>query len=325
MALLESVELFGFGNWNDVAAAAFLGTKTPEEVKEHFCNYYVYGNIGKHTWDVLRNTTLEIKDHTCDDDRPMSPSFYSSAVPEINLDPVQQQQLGYMPKRDDFEREYDNEAENVISYLAISPEDDEIDKELKAIHVDVYKQRLTERFRRKTLAREYNLVNLFFRKDEEPPRNEEDDEDEDEEFMLQYKSKSSKHGSPQKEGPKELDLEFMGNKEAIEKKMRVLSQFQSQEEQRLLIENLHREFELKKRLKELLKIRRQNLKKLNDGKEIKSPKKKEIKKTSKVKFIFCVILFAHDPRTRFVTIVTFDSRLEPKRSPIDSPCSLQYD
>lgn len=269
--------MYGFGNWNDVAS--FIGTRTEEEVKEHFCNYYVYGNIGKHTWDVLRNTTLEIKDHTCDD-RPLSPKFHtsSSSSPNetINIDSTQQQQLGYMPKRDDFEREYDNEAESVISYLTISQEDDETDKELKAIHVNVYKQRLTERFRRKAIVREYNLVNLFFKK-------EEDVEDNEDDFNLTYKIKNNKQkDSPQKEGPKELDLEFMNNKDLIEKKMRILSQFQSQEEQKLLIDNLHREYELRQKLKELLKIRKKNLKKLNDSKELKSPKKKEIKKTAKV-------------------------------------------
>lgn len=267
MALLEAVELYGFGNWNDVSA--FIGIYSPDEVREHFCNYYVYGNIGKQTWDVQRNTKLEIKDHTCDD-RPISPSFISSThQPDtISIEPYQQQQLGYMSKRDDFEREYDNEAESVISYLTISPDDDETDKELKAIHVDVYKQRLTERFRRKQISHEYNLVNSFFNRDE-------DDEDE---FGLTSK-KGNKQSSPLKEGGKELDLEFMNDKNKIERKMRLLSQFQSQEEQRLLIDNLHREHELKQKLKELIKIRKQNLKKLNDGKETKSPKKKEIKKT----------------------------------------------
>ena len=289
MALLEAVELYGFGNWNDVAAV--IGTQTPEEVKEHFCNYYVYGNIGKHTWDVLRNTTLEIKDHTCED-RPLSPSLFSSInQPETSsiwINPNQQQQLGYMPKRDDFEREFDNEIESVISYLTITPEDDETDQELKAIHVDVYKKRLAERFRRKAIAREYNLVNSFFKRNEAATAVEALDADTavaadgEDDFNLTYK-KSSKQISPQKESAKELDLEFMNDKDKIEKKMRILSQFQSQDEQKLLIDNLCREFELKQKLKELLKIRKQNLKKSNEGKEMKSPKKKDnIKKSGKV-------------------------------------------
>jgi len=271
MALLEAVELYGFGNWSDVSA--FIGVYSPEEVKEHFCNYYVYGNIGKLTWDAQRNTKLEIKDHTCDD-RPISPVFITSSHQPnpITIEPYQQQQLGYMPKRDDFEREYDNEAENVISYLTISPEDDETDKELKAIHVEVYKQRLTERFRRKDIAREFNLVNLFFSKDD-------DDDDDEEEISWSIKKGNNNKNSTKKDS---LDLDFMNDKDKIGRKMRLLSQFQSEEEQKLLIDNLHREHELKQRLKELIKIRKQNLKKqLNDnGKEVgKSPKKKEIKKT----------------------------------------------
>ena len=43
MALLEAVELYGFGNWDDVSA--FIGTRTSEEIKEHFCDYYVNGEF----------------------------------------------------------------------------------------------------------------------------------------------------------------------------------------------------------------------------------------------------------------------------------------
>lgn len=68
-----------------------------------------------------------------------------------------------MPNRDDFEREYDPTAEQLVSNLAIG-EDDEIETALKLAQVDIYNRRLKERARKKRLVRDYKLINDFFRK-----------------------------------------------------------------------------------------------------------------------------------------------------------------
>lgn len=36
--------------------------------------------------------------------------------------------LAYMPQRDDFEKEFNNDAEHLISNLMILPDDDDLDK-----------------------------------------------------------------------------------------------------------------------------------------------------------------------------------------------------
>ncbi len=55
-----------------------------------------------------------------------------------------------MPLRDDFEKEYDNDAEILISGMTITQEDNEdLDKALKLAHMDMYTRRLKERERMK--------------------------------------------------------------------------------------------------------------------------------------------------------------------------------
>lgn len=68
-----------------------------------------------------------------------------------------------MPHRDDFEREYDNDAEQLVSCLSVSPTtDSEIEIALKLAQVDKYTRRLRERARRKRVVRDYQLVSKFF-------------------------------------------------------------------------------------------------------------------------------------------------------------------
>ncbi|VDP08905.1 unnamed protein product [Soboliphyme baturini] len=75
--------------------------------------------------------------------------------------------LAYMPHRDDFEMEYRNDAETVISNVLFFINDDQLDRELKLTLIDMYIRNLIERRRRKRLSRDYNLVYNFF-KEEKP-------------------------------------------------------------------------------------------------------------------------------------------------------------
>ena len=67
----------------------------------------------------------------------------------LKLDYVEQIELGYMPMRDDFEREHDNNAETLISGLMVGAEDEELEKSLKLAQVNMYSHRLQERKERK--------------------------------------------------------------------------------------------------------------------------------------------------------------------------------
>jgi hypothetical protein len=80
------------------------------ECKEHYCDRFVTGTIGKLTWQGLPNgllasgeSRLAAIDHTCPDNAPLSPSI-TSRLPPLAIQPEETLELGYMPQRDDFER-----------------------------------------------------------------------------------------------------------------------------------------------------------------------------------------------------------------------------
>lgn len=162
LALLEAIETFGIGSWTEIAKA--VETRTAEECKNRYLTVYVENFFGRRTWNAVKKDVYHIHDHTCLQNRPLSPSL---SMPEknkvVDISREQQLRLGYMPRRDDFEREYDNDAELLVSKLAVNANDDtELDQELKIAHINIYTDRLRERFRRKRVTLEYNLVKLFF-------------------------------------------------------------------------------------------------------------------------------------------------------------------
>ncbi|XP_047994516.1 transcriptional adapter 2B [Leguminivora glycinivorella] len=147
--LLDAIEQFGFGNWEDIAK--HIESRTPEEAKDEYITRYLEGSIGRATWGNVESTsrpTLLCADR---DEGPLGPSAVSR-LPPLAVSAEEATQLSYMPNRDDFEREHDHEAEQLISTLSISPEDDELDVALKLSQVDLYTRRLRERTRRKRLV-----------------------------------------------------------------------------------------------------------------------------------------------------------------------------
>ena len=163
LALLEAIELYGIGSWTDIANA--VGTRSADECCERYLRVYVDSFFGRCTWNAIDRSLYTIIDHTCTHDQPLSPSL---SLPErekiVDISREQQLRLGYMPKRDDFEREYDNDAELLVSKLAVNANDDteQLDQDLKIAHINMYTDKLRERFRRKRIVLEYNLVKLFF-------------------------------------------------------------------------------------------------------------------------------------------------------------------
>lgn len=162
LALLEAIELYGIGSWTDIANA--VETRSAEECCERYLGVYVDNFFGRSTWNAIDKNLYTVHDHTCTFNQPLSPSL---SLPEkhkiVDICKEQQIRLGYMPKRDDFEREYDNDAELLVSKLAVNANDDtDLDQELKIAHINMYTDKLRERFRRKRIVLEYNLVKLFF-------------------------------------------------------------------------------------------------------------------------------------------------------------------
>lgn len=157
--LLEGLEQFGFGNWEDIAK--HIESKTPEEAKDEYIARFLEGNIGRATWGKIEGTSRPSLHCGGRDEGPLGPDAMSR-LNELVISPDEASQLGYMKYRDDFEREHDHEAEQIISTLSLNPEDDDLDIGLKLSQIDIYTRRLRERTRRKRLMRDYQLVRVFF-------------------------------------------------------------------------------------------------------------------------------------------------------------------
>ncbi|KAK9737464.1 Zinc finger, ZZ type [Popillia japonica] len=219
LLLLDAIELYGFGNWELISR--HVETRTPEEVKEEYTLRYLDGNIGKATWNEIGDCRPILHDHTHEDKGPLSPEV-TCRLPPLDATPEEARQLGYMPHRDDYEREYDMSAEELVSSLQLEnkSEDSEIETALKLAQVDMYIRRLRERYRRKRVVRDYQLVAKFFsnnRKDIKKPLSKEQRE--------------------------------------LRDSMRVFSQFLTAGEHERLIASIERERELRLRLSELLRYR----------------------------------------------------------------------
>ncbi|XP_037949233.1 transcriptional adapter 2B-like isoform X3 [Teleopsis dalmanni] len=158
--LLDAVEKYGYGNWEDVSK--HIETKSPEDSKEEYANKFVKGTMGRHTWIPAQAQRPKLVDHTTDDTGPLGETTVQR-IPPLDISNEEAAQLGYMPNRDSFEREYDPAAEQLISSISLSSDDSEADYLLKLAHVDMYTRRRRERVRRKRLVRDYQLVTNFFR------------------------------------------------------------------------------------------------------------------------------------------------------------------
>ncbi|KAL7465350.1 hypothetical protein ACHAXS_005675 [Conticribra weissflogii] len=66
---------------------------------------------------------------------------------------------GYMPRRGDFDMEWDNDAEKMIADMEFSPDDSPEDQELKLEVIRIFNTKLDERERRKKFILDWNLLN----------------------------------------------------------------------------------------------------------------------------------------------------------------------
>jgi len=66
---------------------------------------------------------------------------------------------GYMPRRGDFDVEWDNDAESLLADMEFSPNDHPNERQLKIEILQIYNSKLDERERRKTFIKDRNLLN----------------------------------------------------------------------------------------------------------------------------------------------------------------------
>lgn len=256
---------------------------------------YVEGPLGRLTWSRADTQSYRIVDHTTPKEGILSPALTTPlpAIPELSI--AEQQHLGYLPKRDDLEREFDNEAEALISNLSMSVlGEEEVHVDLKLAHIDMYRRRLKDRFQKKAIARDYGLVSRFYK-----------DLTSDEEFMsnmhllpplvaeeVKPSPSKKKYKSAAASDPSSSSESLPEKKDPLMDKFKVFAQFQSALDQKEFFDNLRREKELKARIRELLRFRRNGLKKLSEVVAFETARnKRDKKKENKKKVIrVCMIM-----------------------------------
>lgn len=129
----------------------------------HYYTYFIQGRIGPKT--VPKDIPDNIIDHTGTRNGELNPSL-SIGAPIIDLTPQEQREFGYLPLRDDFEIEYDNDAEKTVSDLTLNyHEDDETDSDVKLIQIEAFRERLEEREKRKHVARVHTIISSMLPSD----------------------------------------------------------------------------------------------------------------------------------------------------------------
>jgi len=168
-----------------------------------------------------------------------------------------------MPARDDFEMEYENEAEVLVSGIEaapggvrLDPEDEELESNLKLAHVEMYQKKLQDRERRKQVSNELSLVENFFK--ENP-----------------YNAMTGKMTIPK---PKKKD-----SRQEVLEKFKFVTSIQSIDEYKKLMASVGKEKEIKYRIKELQRYRKNGINNLPEAESYEAERLKRNKKKTERK------------------------------------------
>ncbi|KAK8800036.1 hypothetical protein WA588_002854 [Blastocystis sp. NMH] len=134
---------FRFGNWEEISH--FVGNKSERHCVHHYVDVYLS------TPDKLP-VASSVKPDSFPGDLPEDPvPPYSGPGSDIN---------GYNALRNDYDVEYDNDAELMLKDVEILGDEDDKEKELKTCLFRAFNRRLEERNRRKQFVLERNLLDL---------------------------------------------------------------------------------------------------------------------------------------------------------------------
>ncbi|ESQ55805.1 hypothetical protein EUTSA_v10025039mg [Eutrema salsugineum] len=185
MLLLEGLEIYGLGNWAEVAE--HVGTKSKEQCLEHYKNIYlnspffplpdmshVAGKNKKELQAMAKGRVEDKKEQIMKEEYPFSP-------PKVKVEDTQKEShtdrsfggkkpvvapgnnslvelSNYNLKRQEFDPEYDNDAEQLLAEMEFKENDTPEEHELKLRVLRIYSKRLDERKRRKEFILERNLL-----------------------------------------------------------------------------------------------------------------------------------------------------------------------
>mmetsp|Transcript_24700 Transcript_24700/g.97563 ORF Transcript_24700/g.97563 Transcript_24700/m.97563 type:complete len:367 (+) Transcript_24700:1351-2451(+) len=159
--------MYGVGNWEDISRV--IQTRNKGETENHFEAVFLNHDLAPIP-DMRRDTLLPKDDpEWVNEEQEMDPKLLKVMHLHQN-----EAIAGWMPKREDFVYEWDNEAEDVIAEMEITDEDCDKDKEVKQRVLEIYNSKLDERKKRKEFVVNRNLLDLKAQEqtDKKRPRDE---------------------------------------------------------------------------------------------------------------------------------------------------------
>ena len=197
----------------------------------------ILGPIAKRTY--LESERGRAIDHTVPaspDKKPPASLLTPSGQLDISLE--DRILLGWLPYRDEFEVEHANDAESLVAVLDPSRNEDieeDLDTMLKVTQVEIYQAKQRERKRRRQVASDFGLVKDFCA---------------DEDLSRQGIKK------PRKD-----------NKAELLERLRLSANFQTYDEHTRFIASISRERDLRGRIRELTRYRKNGIRRLRDAED----------------------------------------------------------
>ncbi|XP_021902304.1 transcriptional adapter ADA2b-like, partial [Carica papaya] len=161
MLLLEGIDMYGLNDWAEVAE--HVGTKSKESCSEHYTSVYLnspyfplpdMSRVGK-----TRKELLDMAEgHSEDNKDPQTDRNFGGKKPSSMGNDNLIELSGYNPKRQEFDPEYDHDAEQLLAEMEFNDTDTEEERELKIRVLRAYSRRLDERQRRKDFILQRDLL-----------------------------------------------------------------------------------------------------------------------------------------------------------------------
>ncbi|XP_011162041.2 transcriptional adapter 2-alpha isoform X2 [Solenopsis invicta] len=161
LELLDVLQQCGLGNWTDVGRR--MQGKSAEECKTHYLQHYI-DNQTLPGLPKIKESRASL--FSCEPIPYMYKLQDVEDPPRFALNTVNSRFLsGYNAARSDFEVNFDNHAESLVSDLELNefqPRDDayELGQALQTAIVQAYNNRLRERMRRWKIIREHGLISF---------------------------------------------------------------------------------------------------------------------------------------------------------------------
>ncbi|CAI6008712.1 unnamed protein product [Closterium sp. NIES-65] len=165
-----ALEMYGMGNWGEIAE--HVGSKSKTQCHDHYLYDYLLSPTGPLP-DLTRLRTqadTEAAKAAMEEQEAAETAARAQEAVLFNVPAVKPESgskadeaaapitSGYNTKRNEFDPEYDNEAEAPLAELEFKESDSSVDRQLKIKMLHIYYSRLEERSRRKAFILERGLL-----------------------------------------------------------------------------------------------------------------------------------------------------------------------